>query len=231
MANRDDLGAYIDRVTGSGKRPPRVCTIERYLTPSTRYPKWRQGSAAITARHLGPGIYPCSGVRDCDFYQLTHRSRMTALEIDHRVWVIDEPWHWWSVRDTAEKIGTGARVLVGGLGLGLIVHALAEVGARWIEVIERNPDVIDLVGQFLPEDAPVGVSPGDVRLAIGGYAMAGAFDAAFLDLWVTERAAETRRVFEREVLPLATEASRLLGGIPVYTIGYRGSEPIIAEGA
>lgn len=73
------------------------------------------------------------------------------------------------------------RILINGLGLGVVVHgALTYKNVGHIDVVERDPDVAALVGQYLPADK-VTVHIGDA------YAMqwpAGTrWDLAWHDIW------------------------------------------------
>lgn len=53
----------------------------------------------------------------------------------------------------AEHLVKDKRILVNGLGLGVVVHgALTYQGVAHIDVVEANPDVAALIGQYLPED-------------------------------------------------------------------------------
>lgn len=66
------------------------------------------------------------------------------LGLDGDEITVDEPAHWWAMLEHARHFR--GQVLVAGLGLGLIVHALAaNPPVRKITVVERDRDVIEAV--------------------------------------------------------------------------------------
>ena len=84
-----------------------------------------------------------------DFFQALAALPITNLKIAGRVVMVDDPPHWWAMMDHAAKYR--GHVLVAGLGLGLIVHALAaNQQVERITVVEREPDVIAAVAPHLP---------------------------------------------------------------------------------
>lgn len=240
MAAATEIRQYIDEVTRDG-RQPKNCYLDEYYSPAYQYPKETVGSARIRARKLRVGMYPAYRVRGLDFVVTTKQFRLTCLEqrdptiTDRevwRTWMVDDPWHWWSIEDSAAKMTQGgSRFLVGGLGLGLIVHALVARSASEITVIERNQDVIDLIGPMLPQSdgCRIHLLNLDVNHVVGTL-KPGRYDAAFMDLWVTSSRAETQRIYYTEAVPLAADISHGLGGKPVYTLGFCGSDPIMLGG-
>jgi hypothetical protein len=77
----------------------------------------------------------------------------------------------------------GRRVLVNGLGLGLVVLAAASLkGIAHVDVVERDPDVVALVGQYLPEDK-VTVHLGDAYAI--QWPRGTRWDIAWHDIWPT----------------------------------------------
>jgi hypothetical protein len=80
--------------------------------------------------------------------------------------------------------GRPARVLIGGLGLGFVVHALAvnqeEAPIERVHVIEKSQDVIDLILPTLPTSVLVEVSRGDV---FDGPPRGAKYDLIFFDVW------------------------------------------------
>lgn len=240
MAATSDIREYIEAFE-ERERGPSICYLDEYYSPAYAYPKHVVGSARIRARKLRKGMYPSYRVRGYDFVATQKQFRLTCLEqrdptiTDRevwRTWMVDDPWHWWSIEDSATAmVERGGRVLVGGLGLGLIVHALVARGASEITVVERNRDVIDLIEPMLPQADGCRVTMVSSCVEdVVPTLMRGEYGAAFMDLWVTSSRAETERVFYRQVVPLATQITMALGGAPVYTLGFCGSQPIFAGG-
>jgi hypothetical protein len=96
------------------------------------------------------GFYPCYDVRGNQAYH-AEDILVTLLKINNKVWMLDDPPHWWNMQDQAGFFH--GHVVCAGLGLGLIVHALHDnPRVHKITVIEREKDVIDLVGPRLPRE-------------------------------------------------------------------------------
>jgi spermidine synthase len=76
----------------------------------------------------------------------------------------------------------GKRILINGLGLGVAVHAaLTYDGIGHIDVVEKDADVIELVGQYLTKDPRVTIHLGDayhIRWPKGTK-----WDIAWHDIW------------------------------------------------
>ena len=123
--------------------------LTTWRTPATAYPDRTLGRARIkTTRYRG--TYECYGLRGHRLYQ-ARNIRVKRLLIDNRGWMVDDPPHWWAMEDHA--LAYRGHVLVAGLGLGLIVHTLtANPAVDHITVVEREKDVIDLVGPLVPSE-------------------------------------------------------------------------------
>lgn len=79
----------------------------------------------------------------------TRPGEYTMLTRNGRLWMSDtdaeQRDHWWAAREIERR---GGRILIAGLGLGMIVKvALAVEGVEHIDVVEIDPDVAELVGQ------------------------------------------------------------------------------------
>jgi hypothetical protein len=114
-----------------------------------------------------PGFYSMYGVRAEDGQQYQHYEalnplRVTRLRVNGDPVMVDDPPHWFGTLEAASKY-TG-HVLCAGLGLGLIVHALRRnPRVTAITVVERSPDVIDLIWPHL---APNGRPEGGPQLTL-----------------------------------------------------------------
>jgi hypothetical protein len=139
--------------------------VEDWHTPALAMPRRWQGRARIADDWCYRGRYEAYGTGPpggpgYDFYRLRRKVRITELKVDGRVCMVDDCPHWWAMQAHAREYR--GHVLVAGLGLGLIVHALAanpEVAG--ITVVERDKDVIDLVSPHLPEAPPTSVVHAD----------------------------------------------------------------------
>jgi hypothetical protein len=123
--------------------------IESWRSPASAYPRARCGVARIKTAWYAPGVYDAYGQNGVGYYHAGRRLYITTLEIDGECWMVDDPPHWWAMQDHASRYE--GHVLCAGLGLGLIVHALdANEAVEQITVVERERDVIELVGPLLP---------------------------------------------------------------------------------
>ena len=119
-------------------------------TPATKYPLGKIGRAEITRKRQSRGLYRMEAVCGYLYYKLAKPIMVTSLKIRGRIWMVDDPLHWFGMKELA-KYSEG-KVLVGGLGLGLIVHALLEnKNVADIDVVEFNHDVTNLVTPHLPK--------------------------------------------------------------------------------
>lgn len=132
----------------------RTREISWWTTPATSYMPDTVGRAAVVNVAYKRGFYaayqtgPECDKPGYDFYYLDRRTTITTLQIDGRTVMVDDPPHWWAMQ--AHASAYQGRVLVAGLGLGLILHALLDKPAvTHITVIEREPDVVQLVSPFL----------------------------------------------------------------------------------
>ena len=154
--------------------------MSKWKTPATDYPLSKKGTAELTRKNYAKGIYVMEGVRDTDFFCVEKPIPVTNLKIKNKVVMVDDPLHQWGMEDLAKK--AHGKVLVGGLGLGLVAHELAKNRkVSEIVVVEKNPDVLDLVTPLVPKR--VKVRRGDIFER--KYSESdGEYDTIILDLWV-----------------------------------------------
>jgi hypothetical protein len=177
--------------------------LTSWSTPATQYPSKRLGKAEITSTKYN-GLHDAYGIRKP--YKARNLT-IRVLTIDGEVWMVDDPPHWWSIQDRAASLS--GHVLCAGLGLGLIVHALhTNPKVSRITVVERERDVIDLVGPLLPQE----------KLEIvhdDFWNWRGKVDGVFFDLFVGDG---------RELVGHALRAYILLfeqfGDIPIHILGF-----------
>jgi hypothetical protein len=201
-----------------------VTEIMEWKTPATEYPKKEFGSARINRGKYKKGFYHNYGIRGYEYFWVTKPIDITSLEIkdDNRkwkIWMVDDPPHWWSMQNYAKN--SSGKVLVAGLGLGLVTgELLNNVDVNSITVIERNKDVISLISPLLPKavDVDFEIKNEDFYEFINETDEK--FDRIIVDLWVTGSAEETRRVFEEEVRPLAYYMMKLFPDASVVFHGF-----------
>jgi hypothetical protein len=182
--------------------------INGIWNPTTRIPEGQSGTYKIkhTRRPAGHRE-PTASMRTAllggharQDVQFDHPTTWTSLEYEGGTWMSDKPIE--QVQIDAHMKGFRGRVLVGGLGLGYAANKLVdERAADSVLVIEKSPDVIDLVEPYTSGyGAEMEVECADLfevfrkspkEHAIGCAALDGdptpfAFDHAFLDIWQTD---------------------------------------------
>lgn len=126
-----------------------VLNMDKWESPASKYPRKKFGRAAIRSYYYKVGAYECYGLRDYKYYRATKRLRITNLRIGGKTWMVDDPPHWWAMEEHAKLLE--GHVVCAGLGLGLMVHALAaNPKVTKITVVEINRDVIRLVQPLVP---------------------------------------------------------------------------------
>lgn len=128
--------------------------VHEWNTPVTHLPRRKVGKAAITYETYDPGVYESYRLNGHSYYELADSIRVTALKIDGKVWMVDDPPHVWAMTQHASFMH--GHVLCGGLGLGLMAHALVKnPRVKRITIVEIEPDVIKLMRPTLPKGCRV----------------------------------------------------------------------------
>jgi hypothetical protein len=134
-----------------------------------------------------------------------------ALTEEGGTWMTDLPIEQAQFDHQSRRLTTG-KVLVGGLGIGYAVNALARrPDVTEIVVVERAHEVIDLVWKHVKDHGKGTIVHGCVHEVMAKAIEKGGlpkFDAAFFDTWTFD----SETTFLDEVLPLRERADVL--GIP-----------------
>lgn len=202
-----------------------VIKLSKWRTPATDYPEVEIESARIVHGFYNRGYFHNYGVRGYKFFEVTKQIPVTSLEINDekskvwQTWMVDDPPHWWSMQDYARN--SRGKVLVAGLGLGLVIHELLKnVDVDSITVIERNKDVIDLISQLLPkpENVDLEIINEDFYTFINRTKRQ--FDRIIIDLWTTGCREETMKILYDEVEPLSYYIAELFPDASVVFHGF-----------
>jgi len=112
-------------------------------------------------------------------------------------WMDDSPGEWYGQAELALR-AEGPRVLVGGLGLGLLQHHLhRREDFDEIMTVELNNDNIRLITPFLPPDSRMHFVNADFFQQIPAWSKEGKeFDTVIVDIWAGRKDA-CRDVFGR----------------------------------
>jgi hypothetical protein len=111
----------------------------------------------------------------------------TRLMESGSIWMSDTPAeksdHWEAVNRIRE--GQARRVLINGLGLGMVLTAALSYGhVQHVDVVERDPRVIELVGPHYQADPRVNIVHGDAfEIARRGWAPGRRWDVGWSDIW------------------------------------------------
>lgn len=201
----------------------RIIDIEQWDTPATTYPLQANISARIKRIKYCKGIYNNYGLNRFDYFHVRKPIPVTYLQLRTgkrwRTWVVDDCPHWWAMEKYARE--SNGNVLAGGLGLGLVLHALKSNSlVKSITVIEREQAVIDLIQPLLPDFN--GQNFQIIKADFGEFCRTTEckFDRAIIDLWVTGSLAETQQVFIQEVLPMFAEIQFKFPGISQVYHGF-----------
>jgi hypothetical protein len=97
------------------------------------------------------------------------------------VWMTDHPNELWQMAEVADKVD--GRVLVGGLGLGVVSHLMAQRRkVNEVTTVELDQRIIDLVRPHVHLRVQLGLVQSDLFDFINSV-QPGQFDSAFLDIW------------------------------------------------
>jgi hypothetical protein len=143
-----------------------------------------------------------------------HPTRWHELLEGKGRWTSDLPIEQFQQR--ASIVGFRGRVLVGGLGLGVVVRMLAaNKNVTRIDVVEKSPEVIKLVGDHVAQDDPrIGIHEGDLAQFLWDTGKGAQWRAqkqpywhyAFFDIWT----GDNEHTFYNTVLPLRRMATPLV---------------------
>ena len=161
-------------------REPCFLKIYSWETPATRYPLMKSGEAWLSRKSYTKGFYIMEGVRGYDYFTVKKPIPVTSLMVGKETWMVDDPLHWYGMQDLA-KAARG-RVLVAGLGLGLVIHALEDnESVTNIDVVEINMDVINLITPLIGM-SKTNIIKDDLWRYL--YRTEEAYDTCILDIWV-----------------------------------------------
>lgn len=160
-----------------------------YKTPYTDIPDAEGEFVRLKKAKYHAGLYFHEGVRGYDYFRVRGKGiPVTQLQTKGNdgkwhTWMVDDPMHWEGMAELAELTSPG-EVLVGGLGMGLVLHHLVKrQDITGITVVEIDPKVIAFMGKYMPQDPRIHI----VRDTLIGYMFnveRPPFNTAILDIWV-----------------------------------------------
>lgn len=194
--------------------------LSTWNTPATIYPRKKFRAAEISKTRYPRGLYLCYMQRGYDYFEATKPLTITSLKINGKVWMVDDPPHWWAMQEHAASFK--GHVVCAGLGLGLMAHALSEnTDVTKVTIVERNKAVINLVGPRIPKDDRLNIEHGDWW----EFESSERVDGVLFDLFVGDA-----RQLLGEAFAAAEDALRRFGEhISVRVHGF--ANPMIEHGA
>jgi len=167
---------------------PNFLNIGSWETPATKYPLSRRGRVRLERKPYKRGFYIMEGVRGYDYFTVKKPIPVTSLMVGKQTWMVDDPMHWYGMQDLA-KAASG-KVLVAGLGLGLVIHGLEENEAvTAVDVVEIDEDVVGLISPMI-EMGKTSIINEDFWLYL--YRTEETYETCILDIWVYDEEDRTR---------------------------------------
>ena len=173
---------------GTSRHEPSFLKIYSWETPATKYPLSKNGKARLARSSYRRGFYIMEGVRGYDYFTVKKPIPVTSLLVGKDTWMVDDPLHWYGMQDLA-KAARG-RVLVAGLGLGLVIHALeTNKSVTNIDAVEIDMDVINLITPLIKMRKTNIINDDFWRYL---YKTEETYDTCILDIWVYEESDRIR---------------------------------------
>jgi len=205
-----------------------VLNIDQWHTPATDYTESKVGNFRIVRKKYTRGVYRYWGLDGYLVFKAKKAIPITTLQ-ERR----GRQWHDWMVDDPPQQRAMEiyaqhfkGRVLVAGLGLGLILRELAKnTKVTQVVVIEKSVEVIQLVAPYLSDLFKYEVDKPIFSIVCEDFydfikMDTNQWDAIFLDLWVTNEQTK-ERIFLVEVLPTAFELILQYPEIPLTFHGFQ----------
>lgn len=210
---------------------------DQWRTPLRDYAPRESGAARLVVKDQRKGYYPMEGALGFEYCRV-RRAPLPVVVLERRdsdgshalrgapagdgwaEWMVDDPLHWYAMREAVERLQPG-RLLVAGLGLGIMLrHLVARRDISQIVVCELDPDVISLIKPTLPDDDRVEIIEADYYEHIASVETEPP-DAILWDLAVGTRDQT------RDQLAIAAALTRhFLPGVPLHRFGLRGGDPL-----
>ena len=165
-----------------------ILEITENRTPYTDIAEVESEFYKLGKKKYRKGFYRMEKVLGYEFFEVKKPITVTQLYYRNNPknkWhslMVDDPLHWLGMEDLANKCK--GKVLVGGLGMGLVLHHL--VNNRLvdeIEVIEIDPQLVEFIKPYLPEAKKrFNILAADYFHYI--LRTNSRYDSAIIDLWV-----------------------------------------------
>lgn len=206
----------------------RTLRLEQWHTPATDYPERQLGNWRIVRKFYSRGTYRYWGLDGYLVFKVNKRIPIATLQEKRDNlwydWMVDDPPQQRAMEIYAQRMK--GRILVAGLGLGLILHELAKNSeVKSVVCVERSKEVIQLVAPNIlhllqpeREKCLLHITQEDFYDFI--RTDTSCWDHIFVDLWVTS-ALTKERAFLCGVLPTAGELVVKYPNTPITFHGFQ----------
>jgi len=157
-------------------------------------------------------------VNGYDYFEVEETIRVTELQINGETVMIDDPLHYLGMQLIAKACK--GKVLVAGLGLGLVTHALQDnPNVTLIDIVEQEKDVIDLIQSVsdVLKNPITHVFNTDILSFIKSENLE-PYDNIILDIWHGAGTEETKR----SILFTISIVRHFIPNVEPYVWGIRG---------
>lgn len=161
--------------------------VDSHITPYSLIPDVTSRFYRLRKVRYSKGLYRMEGVMGYEYFELIKPITVTKLEFRNALgekWsslMVDDPLHWLGMKELASKCS--GSVLVGGLGMGLILHHLLEnKDVQAITVIEIDQELTSFIQPYLPKDNKIKVNQANYFSYV--IDTPERYDSAVIDLWV-----------------------------------------------
>jgi hypothetical protein len=169
-----------------------ILPVWNWKTPALMIPQQSSGDFRIIKRTVTAGTaWPMCKTLGYDYCIFMSNATLTLLQEKVRGrwkdWMVDSPYEWYAMGEFSMRT-VPPNVLIGGLGLGLILHHLTQRrDLEKIVVVEMSKNVIEMVSPYLPNDDRIKVIHGDLFKLVPKFASEDAkFNTIIVDIWAGE---------------------------------------------
>jgi len=192
-----------------------IYKVKEFSTPYTALPEIRSKYYRLKKVRYTRGLYRMENVYGYRYFYVEKPITVTILEYkEGKEWstlMVDDPMHWFGMRELSELVKP-SKVLVAGLGMGLILHHLVKrEDVRKIKVVEIDEELVKFIKPYLPDDKRIGIEIKDyygyLHEHLLGHRKREDFNSVIIDLWVL---GEEDTEMKRKHIAICMDATRKL---------------------
>ena len=169
--------------------PGFLLPVWNWKTPATDIPEQVNGNFRVVKRVVKAGTaWPMCKTLGYDYCIFMNEATLTLLQEKigdkWRDWMVDSPYEWFAMGEYAIR-AMPPNVLVGGLGLGLILHHLTlRKDIEKIVVVELSKEIIEMISPYVPKDDRIEIIQGNFFEVIPKLVSErNIFNTVIVDIW------------------------------------------------